>query len=214
MQFEELARLVRERDLPTSAGAIAVTPPPTPSPLVALPSPSPPTPFMTPTSTGGVMLARRPLPTGHKMIKRLGIGGFGEVWEVLAPGDIRTAMKVILRPLDHEAAQHEPLEALELIKSLRHHFLLKTHAFSALQDRLYIAMDLADCGLPRPSQAGVAEGRQGLPLDELLLYCRETAEALDYLRSKKVLHRDIKPENLLLSEGHIRVADFGLAPAA
>jgi serine/threonine protein kinase/formylglycine-generating enzyme required for sulfatase activity len=147
---------------------------------------------------------------GYELLERIGVGGFGEVWRAQAPGGVLAAVKIIFRPVDHEAARQE-LDALELIKKLRHHFLLSTHAFWAFEDRLVIAMDLADGSLRDRLKACKAEGKAGVPVEELLLYSRETAEALDYLHAKGVLHRDIKPENLLLAEGHVRVADFGLA---
>jgi len=35
---------------------------------------------------------------------------------------------------------------------------------------------------------------------------------IEYLHTKKVLYRDLKPENILIdAEGHLRLADFGLA---
>jgi serine/threonine protein kinase len=50
-----------------------------------------------------------------------------------------------------------------------------------------------------------------LPLAEAVRLTGEIADALGYAHRRSVVHRDIKPENSLLSEGHARVADFGIA---
>ena len=35
---------------------------------------------------------------------------------------------------------------------------------------------------------------------------------IEFIHSKNVLYRDLKPENILIdAEGHLRLADFGLA---
>ncbi|HSE53540.1 MAG TPA: protein kinase, partial [Gemmatimonadales bacterium] len=52
-----------------------------------------------------------------------------------------------------------------------------------------------------------------LPLNEALRIAREVADALGYAHQHGIVHRDIKPENILLSRGHARVADFGIARA-
>jgi serine/threonine protein kinase len=33
---------------------------------------------------------------------------------------------------------------------------------------------------------------------------------VEYLHSKGITHRDLKPENILMSEGVVKLADFGL----
>jgi serine/threonine-protein kinase len=52
-----------------------------------------------------------------------------------------------------------------------------------------------------------------IPLDEAVRLMREAADALDYAHRHGVVHRDIKPENILLADGHVLVADFGVAKA-
>ncbi len=45
-----------------------------------------------------------------------------------------------------------------------------------------------------------------------MFYAAEIILAIEYLHEKKIVYRDLKPENLLLSQdGHIKLADFGLA---
>ena len=36
-------------------------------------------------------------------------------------------------------------------------------------------------------------------------------QGLRYLHSKEIIHRDLKPENVLIHEGVVKIADFGLA---
>eukprot|EP00330_Aristerostoma_sp_ATCC50986_P005652 CAMPEP_0114590698 /NCGR_PEP_ID=MMETSP0125-20121206/12910_1 /TAXON_ID=485358 ORGANISM="Aristerostoma sp., Strain ATCC 50986" /NCGR_SAMPLE_ID=MMETSP0125 /ASSEMBLY_ACC=CAM_ASM_000245 /LENGTH=222 /DNA_ID=CAMNT_0001788373 /DNA_START=402 /DNA_END=1071 /DNA_ORIENTATION=+ len=48
--------------------------------------------------------------------------------------------------------------------------------------------------------------------DEARFYVAELVLAIEHLHSFDVLYRDLKPENILLdTEGHIRLADFGLS---
>ena len=54
--------------------------------------------------------------------------------------------------------------------------------------------------------------RGALPEREVLYYATQILSALDYIHSKNIVHCDIKPQNIiLLQNGSIKVADFGIA---
>lgn len=48
--------------------------------------------------------------------------------------------------------------------------------------------------------------------DTIRYFIAEMVCGLQFLHSKGIIHRDLKPENILLGDdGHIKIADFGLA---
>jgi formylglycine-generating enzyme required for sulfatase activity len=146
----------------------------------------------------------------YKLLKQLGVGGFGEVWLADAPGGVPVAVKIIKRPIDDYTARQEH-QALLLVKGLSHPCLVQTQAYWVLDDRLVIAMELCEQNLRQRLKECQALGLPGVPKKELLKCFRSAAEALDHLHTNRVHHRDIKPENLLLHHGHLKIADFGLA---
>jgi serine/threonine protein kinase len=148
--------------------------------------------------------------SGYKLLECLGNGSFAEVYRGEAPGGIPVAIKRIIKPIDRKEAQRE-LQSLELIKKLRHPFLLATHQYWLTGDRLFIVMELADGTLRDRLRECVKANLPGIPQEEMLTYLDQAARALDFLHSRDVLHRDIKPENILLLEGYVKVGDFGLA---
>jgi serine/threonine protein kinase len=147
---------------------------------------------------------------GYTLERRLGSGGFGEVWKASAPGGLEKAVKILYGHYDEEQAETE-LKSLERVRSLHHPFLLNIERIEVASNRLVIVTELAEESLEDRFAACRKFDLPGIPYEELLGYLRDAADALDFMSSKHGLqHLDVKPDNLLLQSGHVKVADFGL----
>jgi serine/threonine protein kinase len=54
-------------------------------------------------------------------------------------------------------------------------------------------------------------GARSLPLNEVLRYAIEIADALNKAHRAGIVHRDLKPANILLTKSGAKLLDFGLA---
>ncbi len=147
-----------------------------------------------------------------ELIRRIGRGGMGEVYEAT---DLKLRRRVAIKFLSSELAldpaaltrfEREALAAAEL----NHPHIATVYAFEQDGDRPFIAMEL----LAGPSlRDHIAAGT--LPVAEALAIARDVAAALAYAHRRGTSHRDIKPENLMFDEhGEIKIMDFGLARAS
>ena len=122
--------------------------------------------------------------------------------------DRPVALKVLSLDLAEVLGVERFQREIRVAARLQHAHILSVHDSGEGAGRLWFTMPYVDGESLRDR---LRRERQ-LPVAEALRIGREAALALDYAHRHGVVHRDIKPENILLTaEGHVLVADFGVA---
>ncbi len=147
----------------------------------------------------------------YQLIRLLGAGGFGEVYEA----DHRLlqqkrAIKLLLERHFHDPDQRERfLREARTLATLEHHNILPLLEVGEEGDRLYLVMPF----YRRGTLHDLLKQRTTPPsLPEVERFLEQICAAVGYAHTQNIAHLDLKPDNMLLhDDGRLVVSDFGLA---
>jgi len=145
----------------------------------------------------------------YEVLAPLGSGGMGEVYRAR---DTRLERDVALKVLPAEAlgdatARERLVREARLASKLNHPHICTIHDVGESGGRTYIGMELVE---GQPLSACLADGP--LPIEQVLRYGQQLADALAHAHARGVVHRDLKSANVMVTpDDQIKVLDFGLA---
>ncbi|MFH8894065.1 WD40 repeat domain-containing serine/threonine protein kinase [Streptomyces sp. NPDC017949] len=149
----------------------------------------------------------------YRLDARLGHGGIGEVWRAY---DVDLGRPVAVKVLLEFDAPDELLRRFRreaaIGARLQHPGITVVHDIGHHENRLFIVMELLE---GEDLAHRLARSPGGLPVAEAVELALQATEALSAAHAGKVVHRDLKPANLfLLSDGRLKICDFGIARTA
>jgi tetratricopeptide (TPR) repeat protein/TolB-like protein len=140
----------------------------------------------------------------------LGQGGMGRVYKALDKDlDRLVAIKVVRQGVMAEGdALKRFKQELLLASKISHKNILRIHDMGEVGSVKFISMAFVE----GPDLHHILMENPKLPLERVLNYARQLAEALAAAHAEGVVHRDLKPQNILVNkDDQIFVSDFGLA---
>lgn len=148
---------------------------------------------------------------GFRIVRRLGEGGMGTVYEAEQGKPPRTVALKVMRPgLDSAESRKRFAREARILGRLDHAGIARVYETGTTEDgRLYFVMEFIR-GLRLDEHAN----RQGADVRTLLELMVRVCEAVHHAHEQGVIHRDLKPANILIDpSGQPKVLDFGVAHA-
>lgn len=144
----------------------------------------------------------------YEITASAGAGGMGEVYRAR---DTRLDRDVALKILPAQFAGDPELKLrfereARTISQLNHPNICSLYDVGHQDGRDFLVMEFLEGETLSERLA-----RAPLPLDEVLEYGTQIADALDKAHRHGVVHRDLKPSNIILTAAGAKLVDFGLA---
>jgi serine/threonine-protein kinase len=156
----------------------------------------------------------------YEVIEELGRGTAGAVYKAYDPTISRlVAIKVLSLPSSASRGSsgaisgNDPLREARMAGCLAHPNIVTIYdAVADEENKLhYIVIEYVE---GKTLERILAENPLP-PVNQVLDWVRQTAEALDYAHQRQIIHRDLKPANILVTEkGKVKITDFGIAKNA
>jgi tetratricopeptide (TPR) repeat protein/predicted Ser/Thr protein kinase len=146
----------------------------------------------------------------YRIVRHIGTGGMGEVYEAEQDNPRRRVALKVIRP---DIASPEVLRRFDLESSilakLQHPGIAQVFDAGKAQgpagETPYFAMEFVE-GRP------LLEFAAALPLKDRLALFLKVCEAVEHAHRRGIIHRDLKPANILVdAAGQPRILDFGIA---
>jgi eukaryotic-like serine/threonine-protein kinase len=145
-----------------------------------------------------------------EMVREIGRGGFGVVWEARDQKLGRSvAFKAVRAGAKAQLREERLLREAEAAARLSHPNIVTLHDVGRAEQGPYLVLELL------VGETLAERLRRGpLPVREAVRVAVEIAKGVAHAHAHGVVHRDLKPANVVLcQDGQVKVLDFGMAHA-
>jgi serine/threonine protein kinase len=145
----------------------------------------------------------------YELLEKLGAGGMGQVYRAR---DTRLNRVVAVKALKADLVctpeqRRRFLQEAQAASALNHPNIVTIHDMVSENGRELMVMEYVSGNSLREM---IPPG--GMPVDQILHYGVQLADALTAAHGAGIIHRDLKPGNIMVTErGLVKILDFGLA---
>ncbi|MBA2304968.1 MAG: protein kinase [Acidobacteria bacterium] len=165
-------------------------------------------------STGKLVAPGEPFGTRYHIIRVLGSGGMGVVYQAWdAELGVTVALKVIRPEVTSDPYTAREVERrfkreLLLAREVTHNNVVRIHDLGEINGIKYITMSYVD----GRDLATILNSEQRLTVSRTLQIVRDVVSGLRAAHEAGVVHRDLKPANIMIdAHDEARIMDFGIA---
>jgi serine/threonine protein kinase len=145
---------------------------------------------------------------GYVLVRRIGAGGMGTVYEAIDAEDRHVALKLLHPQVGADPAARDRLRReVATLHRVRHTGVARVLDAEADSDEAFVVTELID---GQTLEESVVEHGPFEP-DELAQLARGLYDGITAIHAAGVVHRDVKPSNVMLTDDGPVLIDFGIS---